>query len=107
MKETKTRIELLRKNIPELDIALSINKSNLEHIEFLENKVIQLEKNLFDEYKYINNLTKITGIECIEEYTTIMIKKLKPKELEGTCCGDEITQGVKETGRCPSCSENI
>ena len=99
--------EMNKEHTGMIQIALSINKSNLEHIEFLENKVIELEKNLFDEYKYINNLTKITGIECIEEYTTIMIKKLKPKELEGTCCGDEITQEVKETGRCPSCSENI
>jgi len=39
-------IEWLRKNIPQLDIALHINKSNLEHIEFLENKVRELEKNL-------------------------------------------------------------
>jgi len=29
------------------------------------------------------------------------------EETEYTCCGDEITQEVKETGRCPSCSENI
>ena len=44
MKGEITRLELLRKNIPELDIALHINKSNLEHIEFLENKIIELEK---------------------------------------------------------------
>jgi len=42
----KEHIEMLRKNIPQLDIALHINKSNLEHIEFLENKVRELEKNL-------------------------------------------------------------
>ena len=42
----KEYIEMLRKNIPQLDIALHINKSNLEHIEFLENKVRELEKNL-------------------------------------------------------------
>jgi len=24
-----------------------------------------------------------------------------------TCCGNEVTQEVKETGRCPTCSENI
>ena len=29
------------------------------------------------------------------------------EETDYTCCGDEITQEVKETGRCPSCSENI
>ena len=29
------------------------------------------------------------------------------EEIKYTCCGDEITQQVKETGRCPSCSENI
>jgi predicted RNase H-like nuclease (RuvC/YqgF family) len=72
-------MQMLRKNIPQLDMALHINKSNLEHIEFLENKIIELEKNLIDEYQYINNLTQITGIECIEEYTTIMIKDLKQK----------------------------
>tara|TARA_R110002051_G_scaffold256298_1_gene315396 strand:+ start:121 stop:369 length:249 start_codon:yes stop_codon:yes gene_type:complete len=70
-------MQMLRDRIPQLDMALHINKSNLEHIEFLENKIIDLEKNLIDEYQYINNLTKITGIECIEEYTTIMIKDLK------------------------------
>jgi len=32
---------------------------------------------------------------------------MKKEETEYTCCGDEITQEVKETGRCPSCSENI
>tara|TARA_R110000822_G_scaffold241503_1_gene370810 strand:+ start:1414 stop:1653 length:240 start_codon:yes stop_codon:yes gene_type:complete len=73
----KEYMEMLRNNIPQLDMALHINKSNLEHIEFLENKIIDLEKNLIDEYQYINNLTKITGIECIEEYTTLMIKDLK------------------------------
>ena len=72
-------IKILRKNIPQLDMALHINKSNVEHIEFLENKIIELEKNLIDEYKYINDLTQITGIECIEEYTTIMIKELNQK----------------------------
>ena len=29
------------------------------------------------------------------------------EETKYTCCGDEVTQEVKETGRCPSCSENI
>ena len=72
-------IKMLRKNIPQLDMALHINKSNVEHIEFLENKIIELEKNLIDEYKYINGLTQITGIECIEEYTAIMIKDLNQK----------------------------
>lgn len=63
-------MEMLRKNIPQLDMALHINKSNLEHIEFLENKLIE-------EMEYIYNLTQITGIECIEEYTTQIIKELK------------------------------
>ena len=72
-------MQMLRERIPQLDMALHINKSNVEHIEFLENKIIELEKNLIDEYKYINDLTQITGIECIEEYTTIMIKELNQK----------------------------
>ena len=72
-------MQMLRERIPQLDMALHINKSNVEHIEFLENKIIDLEKNLIDEYQYINNLTHITGIECIEEYTTSMIKDLKRK----------------------------
>ena len=70
-------IKMLRKNIPQLDIALHINKSNLEHIEFLENKVKELENNLIDEYQYINNLTNITDKYCIREYTDEMIKELK------------------------------
>ena len=63
----------------ELQIALHINKSNLEHIEFLEKKVLDLQ---------------------------IIIDNVK-SAVDYTCCGDEITQEVKETGRCPSCSENI
>ena len=63
-----------------LQIALNINKSNLEHIEFLENKVRDLEKNLIDEYQYINGLTHITDVDDIREYTDIMIKKLKDKK---------------------------
>jgi predicted RNase H-like nuclease (RuvC/YqgF family) len=70
-------MKMLRKNIPQLDMALHINKSNVEHIEFLENKIIELEKNLIDEYQYINNLTNITDEHCIREYTDIMIKELK------------------------------
>jgi len=60
-----------------LKIALAINKSNLEHIEFLENKVKELQKNLIDEYKYINNLTNITDKYCIREYTEKAIEELK------------------------------
>ena len=60
-----------------LQMALSINESNLEHIEFLENKVKELENNLIDEYQYINNLTNITDKYCIREYTDEMIKELK------------------------------
>ena len=70
-------MEMLRQRIPQLDMALHINKSNIEHIEFLENKIIALEKNLIDEYQYINNLTNITDENCIREYTEIMIKELK------------------------------
>jgi hypothetical protein len=73
-------MEMLRKNIPQLDMALHINKSNLGHIEFLENKIIELEKNLIDEYQYINNLTNITDKYCIREYTDQMIKELKEKK---------------------------
>ena len=80
----KEYMEMLRNNIPQLDMALHINKSNLEHIEYLENKLLKTEKKLkrsknklINEFKYIHNLTHITGIECIEEYTDIMIKKLK------------------------------
>ena len=42
----KEYIEMLRKNIPQLDIALHINKSNVEHIEYLENKLLKTEKKL-------------------------------------------------------------
>ena len=79
-------MQMLRERIPQLDMALHINKSNVEHIEHLENELLKKEKQLkrqknklVNEYKYINNLTKITGVECIEEYTTIMINKLKQK----------------------------
>ena len=70
-------MEMLRKRIPQLDIALHINKSNVEHIEFLENKIIELEKNM------------------------------KEEEIEYTCCGVEITQEIKEVGLCPTCLEHI
>ena len=72
-------MQLLRKNIPQLDMALHINKSNLEHIEFLEKKVLRLQ---------------------------IIIDNVR-NAIEYTCCGDEVTQEVKEIGRCPSCKENI
>ena len=32
---------------------------------------------------------------------------IKEEETEYTCCGDEITQQVKEIGICPTCLENI
>ena len=70
-------MQQLIKRIPQLNMALHINKSNLEHIEFLENKVRELEKNLIDEYQYINNLTNITDKYCIREYTDKMIEELK------------------------------
>lgn len=78
-------MQMLRNRlVPELNIALNINKSNLEHIEHLENKLLKTEKRLkraknklLNEFKYIHNLTHITGIECIEEYTERMIKDLK------------------------------
>tara|TARA_R110002051_G_scaffold242441_1_gene302767 strand:+ start:175 stop:444 length:270 start_codon:yes stop_codon:yes gene_type:complete len=80
-------MQMLRKNIPQLDMALHINKSNVEHIEFLENKLLKTEKRLKraknklrNEYQYIYYLTQITGVECIEEYTTIMMQKLKNKK---------------------------
>ena len=86
MKKTKTIKEIAAKysnlysNLcSELQIALHINKSNLEHIEYLENKIKKLEKNFISEFVYINGLTHITDENCIREYTDIMIKKLKKK----------------------------
>ena len=73
-------IKMLRKNIPELDIALHINKSNVEHIEFLENKIIELEN-------------KMTEDEI--------------QDVEVTCCNVEITQEIKDNGLCPKCLELI
>ena len=73
----KTDIKTLRKIIPELDLALHINKSNLEHIEFLENKIIELEN------------------------------KMKEEEVEYTCCGVEITQEIKDNDLCPKCLEHL
>mgnify|MGYP003651146607 FL=1 len=32
---------------------------------------------------------------------------MKEEEIEYTCCGDEVTQEVKEIGLCPTCFENI
>jgi hypothetical protein len=71
--------EMNKEHTGMIQIALSINKSNLEHIEFLEKKVLDLQ---------------------------IIIDNVR-SAIDYTCCGDEITQEVKETGRCPSCSENI
>ena len=67
--------EMNKEHTGMIQIALSINKSNLEHIEFLENKIIELENKL--------------------------------KKVEYTCCGDEVTQEVKEISLCPTCFENI
>lgn len=61
-------MEMLRKN------------KHLEKELLKKEKQLKRYKNkLVNEYKYINNLTKITGLECIDEYTTIMINKLKRK----------------------------
>jgi hypothetical protein len=68
----------MKKTIKEIAVNY---KSNLEHIEFLENKVKDLEKNLIDGYQYINGLTHITDVDDIREYTNIMIKKLKDKKI--------------------------
>ena len=62
-----------------IQIALSINKSNLEHIEFLEKKILDLQ---------------------------IIIDNVK-SAVDYTCCGDEITQEVKDIGICPTCLEHI
>ena len=29
------------------------------------------------------------------------------EEVEYTCCGDEVTQEVKDIGHCPTCLEHI
>ena len=39
-------MQMLRERIPQLDMALHINKSNVEHIDFLENKLIEIENKL-------------------------------------------------------------
>ena len=62
-----------------IQIALNINKSNLEHIEFLEKKILDLQ---------------------------IIIDNVK-SAVDYTCCGDEITQEVKDIGICPTCLEHI
>ena len=32
---------------------------------------------------------------------------MKEEETEYTCCGDEVTQEVKDIGICPTCLEHI
>ena len=63
----------------ELQIALHINKSNLEHIEFLEKKVLDLQ---------------------------IIIDNVK-SAVDYTCCGVEITQEIYDNGLCPKCLEHL
>jgi replication fork clamp-binding protein CrfC len=75
----KEYLQMLRKRIPEFDMAMHINKSNVEHIEYLENKVIELER-------LIDNIER---------------------EIEYTCCGVEITGEIKDIGLCPKCLEHI
>ena len=38
---------------------------------------------------------------------TLKTNNMKEEETEYTCCGDEITQQVKEIGICPTCLEHI
>ena len=71
--------EMNKEHTGMIQIALSINKSNLEHIEFLEKKILDLQ---------------------------IIIDNVK-SAVDYTCCGDEITQEVKEIGICPTCLEHI
>lgn len=68
-------MEMLRKN-KHLEKELLKKEKQLKRYKI---RSIILKNKLVNEYKYINNLTKITGLECIDEYTTIMINKLKRK----------------------------
>ena len=71
-------MQMLRERIPQLDMALHINKSNVEHIEFLENKIIELENKMKEE-----------------------------EETEYTCCGVEITTEIRDNDLCPVCLEHL
>jgi hypothetical protein len=71
--------EMNKEHTGMIQIALNINKSNLEHIEFLEKKILDLQ---------------------------IIIDNVK-SAVDYTCCGDEITQEVKDIGICPTCLEHI
>ena len=71
--------EMNKEHTGMIQIALSINKSNLEHIEFLEKKVLDLQ---------------------------IIIDNVK-SAVDYTCCGVEITQEIYDNGLCPKCLEHL
>ena len=89
-----------------LQIALSINRSNLEKIDWMEEFINYIEKHNIKLYKkareYADELER-NGYWTEEEKKIWGMKE----ETKYSCCGDEVTQEVKETGRCPSCKENI
>tara|TARA_R110000851_G_scaffold14210_3_gene48248 strand:- start:200 stop:502 length:303 start_codon:yes stop_codon:yes gene_type:complete len=86
--------------------ALDVNRKNCERIEWQEEFINYIEeKNI----KLYNEAKKYTDKLEADDYWTEEQKKIwgMKEETKHTCCGDEITQQVKEIGICPTCLKNI
>jgi len=79
-----------------LEIALHINKSNIELIEWNDYFIEYIEKKHLNEY---NNA---------RDYVNKKIHIGEEKEEDKfTCCGIEITGEIEDVGLCPECLEHI
>lgn len=68
--------------------------------------ILDVEEQEIEDMKYnVQNYIK----EDIEDDCLYIeyIETIEEEEIEYTCCGVEITEEIKKTGRCPKCSENI
>ena len=86
--------------------ALDVNRKNCERIEWQEEFINYIEeKNI----KLYNEAKKYTDKLEADDYWTEEQKKIwgMKEETKHTCCGDEVTQEVKEIGICPTCLEHI
>jgi len=52
-------------------------------------------------------MKKQNELSNIEEVDKVILEILEEEEIEYTCCGNEITDEIKDIGLCPTCLEHI
>ena len=85
-------------NSAHLQIAHSINKSNLEVMDWMENFINYVEK---DNLKLYEKARKYA--DKLESEN----KKKEEEKIEYTCCGDEVKGIIEDIRICPTCKEHF